>query len=149
MEGYNKQPEDICYLYILFIKIKTKRMYIIARNIRNMKYFVWNSKTWSFGDDTVCSWANIAEAGRNLTVWNLVWLLQISVSLICRCVRWLPPVPQSYCLWMNMDFFYSTGVPPAGASRLLWPIPPQWLSVRPWRSRGAPDIAAQSTSWWQ
>lgn len=39
--------------------------------------------------------------------------------------------------------FYLTGVPPAGASQLHGPILTQWLSVRPWRSRGAPHIPAQ------
>lgn len=45
--------------------------------------------------------------------------------------------------------FYSPGVPPAGASRLPWPIMTQSLSVRPWRSRGAVHIVDQNTARWR
>lgn len=35
--------------------------------------------------------------------------------------------------WMNVEeTFLLQGVPPAGASRPLWPIPTRWASVRPW-----------------
>lgn len=70
------------------------------------------------------------------------------VAFICQCGCWAPIVSQSYYQWMNLDFFflYSPGVPPAGASRLLWPIP---THLRPWRSRGSPRIAVQSTARWR
>lgn len=71
----------------------------------------------------------------------------LSVTSATVCMELLHFPRAMICEWTWT--LYSPGVPPAGASRPLWPILTQWLSARPRRSRGAVRVADQRTARWR